>query len=405
MRSFSFQTILGLCFAILVVDILAFYWLLSITRLVASDALRLSIHVLFWFFTVGLITAILVLKSRLDHIHPKRKTQLINSLYGLTVSSFIPKVIFVIMISTLYLSNYAFSEAESIYVVPLTGLFSGLLPFAIVMYAILKAAYRFKVYHIKIQFSRLPKSFHGTRIVQISDIHLGNFNRRYYIIDRARRLINRLHPDYVFFTGDLINNYSWETEGWVNVFKKIDAKYGKFAVLGNHDYGDYGKWPSEEDKKQNFQKLKEFFDQIDFELLLNESCLLQKDSESIGLIGVENWSKTGSKSYGDLDLAIQNTRAGQFLILLSHDPDHWESEVIGKSTIDLTLSGHTHGMQAGIQLKNKNWSPIKYKHKHWAGLYREGDQYLYVNRGLGWLGFPGRIGMRPEITFIELLCE
>ncbi|MDU8885682.1 metallophosphoesterase [Yeosuana sp. MJ-SS3] len=402
MRSFSLFTILLLCVAILVVDILAFYWLQTITQLIDSTLLQKGIHILFWVFTIGLITAIIVLKLVLDDINPFRKQQLISSLYGLTVSSFIPKLIFVTIITILYFTNYLFSERQSLIIVPLVGLFSGFLPFFVIVYGIFKAAYRYKTHHHVISFKNLPKSFHNLKIVQISDLHIGSFNYRYKILEKAFTKINHLQPDYIIITGDLVNNFAWELRGWETVFKKLKAKKGKLAILGNHDYGDYSKWESIENKQDNFNNIKQFYNDIGFKLLLNESVIISENNEDIAIIGVENWGKQPFKQYGDLKRAMQNVKNVSFKILLSHDPSHWSEEVLFKTNISLTLSGHTHGMQLGFHYKNMQWSPIKYKHKHWAGLYDHNGQYLYINRGLGWLGFPGRIGMRPEITLIEL---
>ncbi len=402
MRSYPLYQILLLCLLILIIDIMAFYWLQSITKYINLDSLRTVIHILFWFFTIGLITAIIILKIRTDKIHPIRKHLLITSLYGLTISSFIPKLIFIIVISFLYFTNHVFSDKENNIIIPILGLFAGFLPFFIITYAIFKALYRFKVHHTKVKCSLLPDNLEGLRIVQISDIHLGSFNYRYHILSRAVSLINHIKPDFIFFTGDLVNNFAWELKGWDAVLKPLKAKYGKFAVLGNHDYGDYSKWKSEDLKRKNFESLKYFFKKIDFRLLLNESVELNIKDNKIGIIGVENWGNPPFKQYGDLKKAMQGVEDIPFKILLSHDPSHWTEEVADKTNIALTFSGHTHGMQAGINLKNKKWSPIQYKYKYWAGIHKQGKQYLYVNRGLGWLGFPGRLGMRPEITFLEL---
>lgn len=402
MRSYSFTAIFFLCLAILLVDVMAFYWLQSITKLISSPALIKGINILFWIFTVGLLLAILVLKIQLDTIPSERKQFLISSLYGLTISSFIPKLIFVILISIFYFSHSVFSKEESIIVVPLIGLFSGVLPFFVVLYGIFRSLYRFKVHRVKIKSKELPKNFKGLHIVHISDIHAGSFNYRYHIFDRAVEMINHLDPDLIFFTGDLVNNFAWELRGWKPVFNKLTAKMGKYSVLGNHDYGDYSEWASTNDKKANFKEIKDFHQHVGFHLLLNETKKLQKEGENIELIGVENWGKPPFKQYGNLKKAMENSEQTSFKILLSHDPSHWSAEVFENTDITLTLSGHTHGMQFGVHFKNKKWSPIKLKYKHWGGLYKKGEQYLYVNRGLGWIGFPGRLGMRPEITSITL---
>jgi len=402
MRSFSNFAIFLLCLSILIIDILTFYWLLSITQLISWSNLSLVIHILFWLFTVGLLSSIAILKYRLDKIHPQRKHLLITSLYGLTVSSFIPKIIFITIISFLFFTNQMFSEKESLILIPIIGLFAGLLPFFAIIYAIFKALYRFKIHRSIIHSPLLPDTFDKLKIVHISDLHLGSFNFRYHILDRAIKLINDIEPDYIFFTGDLVNNFAWELKGWSTVLEKLTAKRGKFSVLGNHDYGDYSIWESKKLKKSNFESIKYFYKKIGFTLLLNESETIEDNSDKIAIIGVENWGNPPFKKYGDLKKAMENVDQIPFKILLSHDPTHWDEEIVDKTDISLTLSGHTHGMQAGVRIQNKQWSPIKYKYKQWAGVHKKGDQYLNVNRGLGWLGFPGRLGMRPEISFLEI---
>ncbi|MBT8265146.1 MAG: metallophosphoesterase [Bacteroidia bacterium] len=402
MRKFSLSSILLLCLAILVVDILAFYWLQSITQLVDKPLFTKIINIAFWTFTIGLISSIVILKLKLDAIAPLLKQQLISTFYGLAISSFIPKLIFVIIITILYASNYVFSASESVIIVPIVGLLSGVLPFLVIAYGIFRTVYRFKVHHVTISSQKVPPNFHNFKIVQISDLHLGSFMYRFKILKRAVKLINDLEPDLIVFTGDLVNNYAWELRGWQRVFRNLSATSGKFAILGNHDYGDYSQWKSPEDKKANLVAIKQFYEDIGFQLLLNSTVYVSKNNDEIAIIGVENWGKPPFKQYGDLNKAMKNMRSVPFKILLSHDPSHWPEEVIQDTDIDLTLSGHTHGMQAGIQFKTRQWSPIKYKYEHWAGLYKKGEQYLYVNRGLGWLGFPGRLGMRPEITKLHL---
>jgi len=402
MKSFSLFTIILLCLAILLVDVTAFYWLQSITQFIDSAIFKTMIHALFWVFTVGLITSILILKITLDNINPLRKQLLISRFYGLGILSFIPKFVFIVVISILHFTNFLFSENKSLILIPIVGVLSGLLPFIVILYGIFKAIYKFKVYHHPIKSSKLPKAFNGIKIVQISDLHLGSFNYAYNKLEHAIEKINDLEPDYIVITGDLVNNYAWELRGWDSVFNKLQAKDGKFAILGNHDYGDYSQWDTKELKQENFKAIQQFFKTIDFKLLLNDSRILTKGEDRIALIGVENWGKPPFKQYGDLEKAMIGTEGIPFKILLSHDPTHWTEEVIDKTDIILTLAGHTHGMQAGFSYKNKQWSPIKYKFKHWAGLYKHNTQFLYVNRGLGWLGFPARIGMRPEITCITL---
>lgn len=405
MRSYTFFAIVLLCLAILLIDALAFFWLKSIMEPIEPTIIKNTIFIAFWFFTIGLIISILVLKIRLESISPYRKQLLLSSLYGLTVSSFIPKLIFVVVISTLYFSNFLISGEKSLLIIPLVGVFFGFLPFFVIVYAVFRAVYRFKVHQVVVKSDLLPQNFNGLRIVQISDLHLGSFNYRYHILHRAINTINSLKPDFIFFTGDLVNNYAWELNGWEDVLNSLTAQQGKYSVLGNHDYGDYSKWESEEERNSNFADIKDFHAQIGFKLLLNEAECIENKGDKIAIVGVENWGNPPFKQYGDLQQSLQGVEDVGFKILLSHDPSHWSEEVVNKTNIALTLSGHTHGMQAGINIKNKEWSPIKYKYKHWAGLYRLGHQFLYVSRGLGWMGFPGRLGMRPEITFIELEKE
>ncbi|NGX83894.1 metallophosphoesterase [Aequorivita sp. KMM 9714] len=402
MRSYSLFTIFLLCVVIVGVDVLTFYWLQSITQLLTSPLLNTIINILFWTFTIGLVSAILILKIKMDALPVTKRQTLVSSLYGLTISSFTPKILFVIIISILYFSNYVFSETESLIIVPTVGLLAGFLPFFVIVYAIFKGAYKYKVYRVEVAHKELPEAFNDFKIIHISDLHLGSFNYRYRILERAVNIINELEGDIIFFTGDLVNNYAWELNGWDKVLKKLSAKTAKYAILGNHDYGDYSKWNSPEAKSENFEEIKSFYDKIDFKLLLNESVTLKKDNQEIAIAGVENWGLPPFRQDGDLSKALKNVENIPFKILLSHDPTHWDQEVLKYTDVALTLSGHTHGMQAGINIMGKQWSPIKYKYKRWAGLYTVENQNLYVTRGLGWLGFPGRMGMRPEITLITL---
>lgn len=402
MRTYSLFTVFLLCLVIVGIDALTFYWLQSITKLIDSLALQTAIEILFWTFTIGLVSAILILKIRMDSVPVTKRQSLISSLYGLTVSSFIPKILFVIIISILYFSNYIFYETDSLIIVPAVGLIAGFLPFFVIVYAISKAVYKFKVYRVTVPHKNLPKAFDGLKVVHISDLHLGSFNYRFAVLERAVTIINELDADLILFTGDLVNNFAWELNGWNQVFQRLSAKKGKYAILGNHDYGDYSTWDSFEAKNGNFKTIKDFFEEINFKLLLNEGVTLAENGEKIAIVGVENWGVPPFRQDGDLVKALNEVEDIPFKILLSHDPSHWDAEVIKYTDVALTLSGHTHGMQAGIKIMGKQWSPIKYKYKRWAGLYNVGNQFLYVTRGLGWLGFPGRLGMRPEITFIQL---
>jgi predicted MPP superfamily phosphohydrolase len=281
------------------------------------------------------------------------------------------------------------------------GLMLAAIPFASILYGVTKGKFNYKVMRESISFPNLPKSFKGLKIVQISDMHLGSFNKNFEKVAKAVELINEQKPDLIFFTGDLVNNFAGETEGWAPVLGKMEARLGKYSIMGNHDYGDYSHWPSPEAKADNLQKIKDFHRDMGFRLLLNETEHININGEEIALVGVENWGKPPFPQHGDLAKATNGSSHIPFKILLSHDPSHWDEEVLN-TDIDLTFSGHTHGMQFGIERAGIKWSPGQYKYPRWGGLYKEGKQYLYVNRGFGYIGFPGRIGMPPEITLVQL---
>ena len=277
------------------------------------------------------------------------------------------------------------------------------IPFASLLYGMYKGKYNFRVLNYTLHFEDLPDAFDGYRITQISDIHSGSFDNKEKI-EYAIDLINEQKSDVLMFTGDMVNNKASEMLPWKSTFSKLKAKDGKYSVLGNHDYGDYVDWSSHAEKTQNLEDLKKIQKEIGFDLLLNDSRYLEKDGERIAIVGVENWGKGGFKKAGDLKKASSNIQAKDFKILMSHDPSHWEAEVVNDNYhYHLTLSGHTHGMQFGIEIPGWiKWSPVKWRYKQWAGIYEVLGQYINVNRGLGYLGYPGRVGIWPEITVIEL---
>lgn len=277
------------------------------------------------------------------------------------------------------------------------------IPLASIIYGIYKGKYNYKVLKYTLQFEDLPEAFDGYKLTQISDIHSGSFDNMEkvkYAVD----LINQQESDVILFTGDIVNNKVEELVPYKNVFNKLKAKDGLYSVLGNHDYGDYVHWESDQAKHQNLEDLKALQKEIGFNLLLNESKYLEKNGQKIALVGVENWGAGGFKKAGDLKLASSTIKKDDFKILMSHDPSHWEREVIKDDYhYHLTLSGHTHGMQFGIEIPGWfKWSPVKWRYKYWAGIYQEMGQYINVNRGFGYLAFPGRVGIWPEITVIEL---
>lgn len=284
------------------------------------------------------------------------------------------------------------------------GILAGAIPFTTLLYGMIRNPYRYKLYQETVRMPDLPEALEGLKIVQISDIHAGSFTFK-EPVKNAIAMINAQEPDLVFFTGDLVNDRAEELEPFLDVFDKIRAKYGVFSVLGNHDYGDYVRWPDATSKKANLDRLKEMHAQMGWQLLINQHQKLQIKGVEVAVIGVENYSaKARFPKYGDLARACQGCEEAPLQLLLSHDPSHWEEEVLRKyQQIGITFSGHTHGMQFGVEIPGFiKWSPIQYMYKQWAGLYQAGNQYLYVNRGLGFLGYPGRVGILPDISVIEL---
>jgi predicted MPP superfamily phosphohydrolase len=264
--------------------------------------------------------------------------------------------------------------------------------------------YNYQVQRVPMQFANLPAAFKGLKIVQISDVHSGSFTNK-AAVEKGIQKIMALQPDLILFTGDLVNNTADEMKPFTDTFKKLQAPLGVYSVLGNHDYGDYVAWESQADKRNNLDRLKGVHAAMGWRLLLNEHVVLHRNGEQIALLGVENWSaKARFPKYGKLDTAYTGTESIPFKILMSHDPSHWDAEVRPTyGDIDLMLSGHTHGMQFGVELPWFKWSPVQYVYQQWAGLYEQGAQKLYVNRGYGFIGYPGRVGILPEITLLELV--
>ncbi|MFD0965226.1 metallophosphoesterase [Pseudofulvibacter geojedonensis] len=276
------------------------------------------------------------------------------------------------------------------------------LPFASFLYGMIKGKYNYKVLKYELAFDDLPEAFDGFTLTQITDIHSGSFNDKekvQYAVD----LVKEQQSDMILFTGDIVNNFASEMDDYLEMFAEMEAPYGKYSVLGNHDYGDYVKFKTKKDKKANFAAVKAIHPKIGFDLLLNESRYIEKDGQRLALIGVENWGK-GFNQAGDLKKASEAIEKKDFKILMSHDPSHWEYQVKKDDfNYHLTLSGHTHGLQMGIEIPGfLKWSPASYVYKQWAGLYEEYGRYVNVNRGFGFHGFPGRVGIWPEITVIKL---
>ena len=264
--------------------------------------------------------------------------------------------------------------------------------------------YNYQIKKVKLNFNNLPDAFKGYKIVHISDIHCGSFQDK-KAVQHGVDLILEQNPDVILFTGDLVNDRHDEMNDYMEIFSKLKAPHGVYSSLGNHDYGDYVQWSTKLAKEENLEKLKQVHAQLGWRLLMNEHVALEKNGQSIAVLGIENWGAKGRfPKYGKMEEAYKGTEKYPFKILLSHDPSHWDAQVrTDYKDVDLMLAGHTHGMQFGIENPYFKWSPVQWMYKQWAGLYEQGNQKLYINRGFGFIGYPGRVGILPEITVIELV--
>ncbi len=391
------------------VDLYVFQAIKTVTQNLDPTAQRV-IYFLFW--AVFAVTAVtFVLGSATRGTPPSAyKTYLASTLFIIFASKLVV-VLFLLVDDTVRIGRIAFHYASSDTAfdpsrnkfLSQMGLLVAAVPFTAFIYGMVKGAYDYQVKRITLKFPNLPQAFDGYKILQISDLHTGSFTST-EPLQEAVRLINKQEADLVFFTGDLVNNQAAEVQQHIGTLKDIKAKAGVFSVLGNHDYGDYVTWPSPEAKRDNLRTLIDSHGRMGWQILMNEHRMIEKDGEKIAVLGVENWgNRAGFPKYGRLEQAYAGTEGSPFKVLLSHDPSHWDGEINQKyNDIDLTLSGHTHGMQFGVNIPGWKWSPVQYVYKQWAGLYKKGRQHLYVNTGLGFLGYPGRVGFLPEITVFEL---
>ena len=369
---------------------------------------RLLIAISYW--TVSILALVLLLYG-INYRHEFSNANALTLIIGVFVTLFVPKLIFGVfhaMDDIFNLALFGYTKLSSTpdfsrrnFISQIGAMTSGLMLGSMV-YGMLWGKFDFRVIRKDIASTKIPESFDGATVVQISDAHLGSFGDSFAPVRKAVEMINELEPDYVVFTGDMVNNHANEAAPWVDIFKEIKAKGGKFSVFGNHDYADYGSH-SPEEKSASVDQLKKIHHQMGFKLLEDEHVELKKNDQSIRLIGVHNWGK-GFHQVGNLSKATEGVKSGEFKILLSHDPTHFEEQVKNKTDIDLTLSGHTHGMQMGIEIPSLNikWSPVRLRYKRWAGLYQDNGQMIYINRGFGVLAYPGRVGMSPEITLLTL---
>lgn len=400
--------LLFFCFVFVVVEIYAYQ---AIKTLIKAKWILLSYSII----SALLLFFILYSFTQFDRSVGQTKQTLFTM--GLMLVVYLPKIV----ISVILLGedvfrvlagviNYFIDTNKSTFLpsrrkfVSQVGLGLAAVPFLSLLYGIFEGRYNYKVIKQPIYFPDLPDAFNGFTITQISDVHSGSFDNPDKI-SHAIDLVNEQNSDLILFTGDIVNTHAKEMYPWIETFNKIkNPQYGKFSVLGNHDYGEYVTWPSQSEKDKNFEDIKKLYGQIGFNLLLNEHRFIEKDGARIALVGVENWGRN-FKQAGDLNKASQQLSKDDFKILMSHDPSHWDQIVQhDERHYQLTLSGHTHGLQFGIEIPGIfKWSPVEYVYKQWAGLYENLGRYVYVNRGFGFHAYPGRVGIMPEITVIQLI--
>jgi len=394
---------------LILIDLYVFKGLSGLAGNLSANS-RLIFNVIYWLVSAGVLVG---LYYGVTNRHSFANSNTLTLFIGVFMCLFVPKFIFLIFHALDDITNLAVFGYSKVSDTSFSrrsffsqlGAISGSLMFGGMVYGILWGKFDFRVRRERITADNIPQDFDGFKIVQISDAHLGSFGDETAPIAKAIEMINELQPDCVFFTGDLVNNHAREAEHWVEVFAKIEAKVGKFSIFGNHDYADYGNY-SPAERAASVARLKEIHREMGFRLLEDEHVKITRGAASITLIGVHNWGH-GFHQIGDLNKALQGTDPQDFQILLSHDPTHFELEVKNKTNVDLTLSGHTHGMQMGIEIPalNIKWSPVRFRYPRWAGLYEESGQKIYINRGFGVLAYPGRIGMAPEITLLTLKSQ
>lgn len=358
------------------------------------------IHSIYWWVDLLLVGGVFIV------IFLRRSGHDVQHMAGVLISSFLTVFIPKLLALPVLLAEDAVRvlrgfPIRNTYISEMALLWAMLI-LILIVFGLTKGRHFYRVRQQILYFPDLPEDFDGFRITQLSDIHSGSLSN-VKAVKRGIDLVNAQRSDLVLFTGDLVNNKASEMEPWISDFGVLQAPFGKFSVLGNHDYGDYVRWENADSKALNLLRLKDIHHEMGFRLLTNESITIQKGSDSISLIGVENWGKGGFHQYGDLDKATARLPKDSFKILMSHDPSHWEQVTLNHHThVHLTFAGHTHGMQFGIELFGFKWSPIQYFYEQWAGLYHKDGKYLYVNRGFGYHGLKGRIGIWPEITVITL---
>ncbi len=404
---------------ILALDFYGFYGLRKLTRHRPFVNFRKQIFRAYWIMDISFLVFSFIWTLIIRNSSWSDYVQYRNYFYitGAFILIFLPKIVYLIfnllhdiVLLIRWVLLKLFRKSFSSYALPRPpvllsiGFVLSIFMFVWVLYGVVYGRFNFKVKEVEVEVSDLPASFDGFRIIHISDTHLGSFARTRPVRRGVEKIRNTPH-DMLVFTGDMVNNEAVEAEKFVDYFARIESPYGKFSILGNHDMGDYRRWYTIEEKAANLQQLQDFQAKMGFDLLRNDHRFITRGNDSIMIAGVDNWGLPPFAQLGDLDEALGEHAAFPFKILLSHDPSHWTEQVIPDTDIKLTLSGHTHGMQAGLRTSWFQFSPVSLKYENWNGLYSENDQQLYVNRGFGFIGFPGRMGMRPEITLLILRAQ
>ncbi len=406
-----YLSFIAIAFIIILIDT---YFYLGLRTLFWNSVKRKmirSLYILHWLISLVFLSGMVVIFYKRPDYQDVGYFQQIFWFLSVMLSIYLPKLMFLsfrflddlnhwsrkLLFSERYQLNFNRRKLFS-----QIALLLALIPMLSSFYGVFIGKFQFKVYEETIHFENLPEEFDGLRIVQLSDFHISAFYRNEDKLEKVVNMVQELKPDLIVFTGDMVNNTAAEFEPFVDYLKGLSAPLGKFAILGNHDYGDYMQWENDSVKQADVAQLIAMEIEAGFQVLLNESYPLVIHTDTIYLLGLENWGKPPFPQYGNLELTMRRVPENSFEVLLSHDPSHWDAEVLGNTAIELTLSGHTHGMQVGIENDWFKWSPVKYKYPRWAGLYQEASQYLYVNRGIGFIAYSGRVGILPEISLLTL---
>lgn len=412
-------TIIFLIFTLVILAI-DYYTFRGLKKIEINWSLNVKrvLNVIFWTTPLIIFTALLLLYIFREKVNPAYALVYFHYFSGFFLLVYIPKLVFIafnfiddiwhlgkVTTSKIKRGKSAGSNGEKItrnQFITRAGIVTAGIPFLSLIYGIAWGRFNFIVRKSNIEFKNLPRSFNGFKIVQISDFHLGSFLNHQDKVEEIIQLVNDQNADIILFTGDFVNNVSVEVDEFMQILSRLNTRSGAYAILGNHDYGDYVRWNSQEEKKANLKRLIKLEKKIGFKVMLNSNEKIKIGEEYISLIGVENWGLPPFPQYGDLKKAMKNIDPDSFKILMTHDPTHWDAQVVGQTNIDLTLSGHTHGAQFGVEIPGWRWSPVNLRYKEWGGIYKNGRQVLNVNTGIGFIGFPGRIGIPPEISLITL---